>query len=78
MREQVPHMKDRVQHDLRRTWRSLMPRCGVSDTDAERTYGHRIGGVQGIYNRHTYFEKKVRGVAKAGQPDRDDRESAVD
>ena len=46
MREQLPEMTNWVQHDFRRTWRTLMPRCGVSDTIAERTYGHRISGVK--------------------------------
>ena len=38
MREQLPHMTDWVQHDLRRTWRSLMRVLGVTDAIAERTY----------------------------------------
>jgi integrase len=64
MREVLPHMKDWVQHDLRRTWRSLMPRCGVTDAVAERTYGHRIGGVEGTYNRHKYFDEKADALSR--------------
>jgi integrase len=45
-------------HDLRRTARSLMARAGVADNIAERTLGHTIGGVHGIYNRHDYFDEK--------------------
>ena len=39
-----------------------MPRCGVSDAIAERTYGHRIGGVEAIYNRHAYFDEKAEAL----------------
>ncbi len=45
-------------HDLRRTARSLMSRAGVQSEHAERVLGHAIGGVQGIYNRHPYFNEK--------------------
>jgi integrase len=45
-------------HDLRRTARSLMARAGVADHIAERTLGHSIRGVEGIYNRHAYFNEK--------------------
>jgi integrase len=45
-------------HDLRRTARSLMARAGVADNVAERVLGHAIGGVQGVYNRHAYFDEK--------------------
>jgi integrase len=41
-------------HDLRRTARSLMSRARVDSDHAERCLGHVIGGVKGIYDRHTY------------------------
>ena len=41
-------------HDLRRTARSLMARAGVNSDVAERTLGHVISGVRGVYDRHTY------------------------
>jgi integrase len=47
-----------VFHDLRRTARSLMARAKVADAVAERVIGHKQGGVQGIYNRHTYNDEK--------------------
>jgi integrase len=37
-------------HDLRRTARSLMSRAGVNADIAERSLGHVIGGVRGIYD----------------------------
>jgi integrase len=51
-------------HDLRRTARSLMAKVGVADNIAERVLGHAIGGVQGIYNRHAYFDEKADALAR--------------
>jgi integrase len=45
-------------HDLRRTARSLMTQAGISPDHAERALGHVIGGVRGVYDRHSYFEEK--------------------
>ncbi|AUX77997.1 integrase/recombinase family protein [Sinorhizobium fredii] len=47
-----------VIHDLRRTARSLMSRAGVRSDIAERVMGHVIPGVEGVYDRHSYFEEK--------------------
>lgn len=47
-----------VVHDLRRTARSLMARAGVQREIAERTLGHVIAGVEGVYDRHGYLEEK--------------------
>jgi integrase len=51
-------------HDLRRTARSLMSRAGVQSEHAERVLGHAIGGVEGIYNRHTYDAEKADALRK--------------
>jgi integrase len=45
-------------HDLRRTARSLMTRAGVPADHAERALGHVLGGVRGVYDRHSYFDEK--------------------
>jgi integrase len=45
-------------HDLRRTARSLMSRAGVPENHAERCMGHAIGGVKGVYDRHSYRDEK--------------------
>ena len=50
-----------VVHDARRTARSLMSRAGVQGEIAERTLGHAVGGVQGIYDRYRYTDEM--GVA---------------
>ena len=59
MRERLPNMERWVLHDLRRTARSLMSRAGVPSEHAERTLGHAIKGVEGVYDRHRYDEEKA-------------------
>jgi integrase len=53
-----------VLHDLRRTARSLMARAGIADNIAERVLGHAIGGVQGVYNRHSYLAEKTEALQR--------------
>ena len=57
-------MKPWVQHDLRRTARSLMSRAGVLSDHAERVIGHAIPGVRGIYDRHRYEAEKRDGLER--------------
>ncbi len=47
-------------HDCRRTARSLMSRAGVNSDIAERCLGHVIGGVRGTYDRHQYYDEKLK------------------
>jgi len=47
-----------VVHDLRRTARSLMSRAGIPPRHAEMALGHVIAGVEGVYDRHRYFDEK--------------------
>jgi integrase len=51
-------------HDLRRTARSLMSRAGVPSEHAERCLGHVIGGVEGVYDRHSYREEMLIAYEK--------------
>jgi integrase len=51
-------------HDLRRTARSLMSRCGVRPDISERVLGHVIAGVEGIYDRHRYDDEKADALAR--------------
>ena len=55
----IPHW---IIHDLRRTARSLMSRAGVRPDIAERTLGHVIGGVEGVYDRHTYDAERASAL----------------
>jgi integrase len=51
-------------HDLRRTARSLMARAKVRPDHAERVVNHKIGGVEGIYDRYTYIDEKRDALAR--------------
>jgi integrase len=51
-------MSGYVVHDLRRSCRSLLSRAGVPERHAEQCLGHVIGGVKGVYDRHSYFDEK--------------------
>jgi integrase len=51
-------------HDLRRTARSLLSRCGIRPDISERVLGHVIGGVEGIYDRHQYDREKADALAR--------------
>ena len=63
--EKLNFEKPWVVHDLRRTARSLMSRAGVSSEIAERVLGHAIAGVEGVYNRHQYFDEKAKAKPAA-------------
>lgn len=45
-------------HDLRRTCRSLLASLGVPGHVAERCLNHKLKGVEGVYNRHDYFDER--------------------
>jgi integrase len=47
-------------HDLRRTFRTLSSSIAIPEGDAtrERLIGHKIGGMDEIYNQYAYFEEK--------------------
>jgi integrase len=56
-----PHMPGSAAfttHDLRRTARTHLAALGVDAHIAERCLNHRLKGVEGIYNRHDYFEER--------------------
>lgn len=51
-------------HDLRRTARSLMSRAGVPSDIAEMVLGHKLTGVRGVYDRHSYAHEKRDALEK--------------
>ena len=51
-------------HDARRTARSLMSRAGVRPDVAERCLGHAVGGVEGVYDRHSYADEMADALAR--------------
>jgi integrase len=51
-------------HDLRRTAKTLMARAGVRPDISERVLGHAIGGVEAVYDRHSYENEKREALEK--------------
>ena len=45
-------------HDFRRTARTHLAALGVDPFVAERCLNHKVKGVEGIYNRHDYFDER--------------------
>lgn len=53
-------IKPWVIHDLWRTAKSMMAKCGVARDISERVLGHTIAGVEGVYDQYDYvLEKRV-------------------
>lgn len=50
-------------HDMRRTARTQLAALGVSREIAERTLNHKLRGVEGVYNRHDYFDERRQALA---------------
>ena len=51
-------------HDFRRTARTHLSALGVSPHIAERCLNHKIEGVEGIYDRHGYFNERREALMK--------------
>lgn len=51
----LPHF---TAHDFRRTARTHLAALGIDPHVAERCLNHKLKGVEGIYNRHDYFEER--------------------
>ena len=62
--EKLPDLPPWVIHDLRRTARSLMARANVRPDIAERVLGHKIAGVEGVYDRHQYADHKADALKR--------------
>lgn len=51
-------------HDLRRTVRTGLAELGVDDMVAEQVLGHKIPGIMGVYNQHSYASEKRAALGK--------------
>ena len=51
-------------HDIRRSVATHMAEIGVLQEIIERVLGHKIAGVAGTYNRHSYFDQKLEALEK--------------
>lgn len=58
VRTEIPDLPNFTIHDFRRTARTHLAALGVDPVVAERCLNHRIKGVEGIYNRHQYFDER--------------------
>lgn len=60
----LPGVEPFTIHDFRRTARTHLAALGVDSHIAERCLNHKIKGVEGIYNRHDYFEERKVALQK--------------
>ncbi|MCG6308701.1 tyrosine-type recombinase/integrase [Vibrio alginolyticus] len=51
-------------HDLRRTCRSLLAKLGTPEHIAERCVNHKVKGLVGIYDRHSYLDERREALDK--------------
>lgn len=58
----LPDMPNFTVHDFRRTARTHLAALGVDPHIAERCLNHKIKGVEGVYNRHDYFEERRQAL----------------
>lgn len=63
VRREMPDVMNFTIHDFRRTARTHLAALGVDPVVAERCLNHRIKGVEGIYNRHQYFDERRAALA---------------
>ncbi|EEM2408791.1 tyrosine-type recombinase/integrase [Salmonella enterica] len=64
VRHEMPEVPTFTVHDFRRTARTHLAALGIDPVVAERCLNHRIRGVEGIYNRHEYFDERRAALEK--------------
>ncbi|WP_411703544.1 tyrosine-type recombinase/integrase [Edaphovirga cremea] len=63
VRSEMSDIPNYTIHDFRRTARTHLAALGVDPVVAERCLNHRIKGVEGIYNRHQYFDERKAALS---------------
>lgn len=53
-----PKIRRFTPHDLRSTMKSHMRRLGISRDISEMCLNHKLPGVEGIYDQHSYYEER--------------------
>jgi integrase len=53
-------------HDIRRVMRSGMAKLGITQAVAEQCLGHKMGGLPGVYDTHSYEEEKAAAWKRWG------------
>jgi integrase len=64
VRKLMPKVERFTIHDLRRTARTHLGKLGTPPHVAERCLNHKIGGVEGTYDRHEYFDERSAALTK--------------
>lgn len=59
-----PPVRRFTPHDLRSTMKSHMRALGVPRDISEMCLNHKLLGVEGIYDQHTYFEERKEALEK--------------
>jgi len=62
LRPLMPGVEPFCVHDFRRTARTHLVALGVDPHIAERCLNHKIKDVEGIYNRHDYFDERRKAL----------------
>lgn len=62
-----PAVRRFTPHDLRSTMKSHMRALGVPRDISEMCLNHKLSGVEGIYDRHTYFDERKAALVKWAQ-----------
>jgi len=62
--DKLSKIKNWVFQDLRRTCRTNLPRLGVSPFIAKLTIGHKIAGIDQVYDRYSYMPEKREALLK--------------
>lgn len=64
VRKLMPKVESFTIHDLRRTARTHLGKLGTAPHIAERCLNHKVGGVEGVYDRHEYFDERRDALTK--------------
>jgi integrase len=62
-----PAVRRFTPHDLRSTMKSHMRALGVPRDISEMCLNHKLSGVEGIYDQHTYFDERKEALEKWAQ-----------
>jgi integrase len=64
IRPLMPDSANFTVHDFRRTARTHLAALGVLPHIGERCLNHKVKGVEGIYNRHDFFDERKEALQK--------------
>jgi integrase len=63
-----PKIRRFTPHDLRSTMKSHMRKLGVPRDISEMCLNHKLKGVEGIYDQHTYYDERRTAAAMTSAP----------